>query len=128
LLERWSASEKHPPPAPAPAQTGGGDGDAASEYWLPEWAADAEGAGPGVYDLHRRNITLFFSGVIGWAVQVDPMNHTLKAPSIERLNLKYDETLSIVDFESNLRRYTSAAWMATRSHRWRQRKTTMTGG
>jgi hypothetical protein len=41
-------------------------------------------------------------------VQVAPINPTLKAPKPKRLKLKYDETLSIVAFKSNLRRYNMA--------------------
>ena len=42
----------------------------------------------------------------GRAVQVDPINPTLKAPRNERLTLKYDELLSTFAFKFNLRRYT----------------------
>ena len=35
------------------------------------------------------------------------MKSKLKAPGSQRLKLKYDETLSIVAFESNLRHYTT---------------------
>ena len=40
-------------------------------------------------------------------MQVDPIKPTLKAPGTERLNLKFDEMLSIFAFNSNLRRYIS---------------------
>ena len=42
----------------------------------------------------------------GRAVQVDPVRPTLKAPRTKRLKLKYDELLSNVSFNFNLRRYT----------------------
>jgi hypothetical protein len=38
-------------------------------------------------------------------VQVDPIELTLKAPGIKRLNLKCDEPLSNYAFRFNLRRY-----------------------
>jgi hypothetical protein len=38
-------------------------------------------------------------------VQVDPIKPTLKASGAKRLKLKYDEPLSNVAFEFNLRRY-----------------------
>jgi len=38
-------------------------------------------------------------------VQVDPFKPTFDAPGTKRLKLKYDEPLSNVAFESNLRRY-----------------------
>jgi len=41
----------------------------------------------------------------GRAVQIDPIKPTLKAPGAKRLNLKYDELLSNVAFNFNLRRY-----------------------
>jgi hypothetical protein len=41
----------------------------------------------------------------GRAVQVDPIKPTLKAPGTKRLNLQYDELLSIFAFKFNLRRY-----------------------
>ena len=40
----------------------------------------------------------------GRAVQVDPIKPTLKAPGTKRLKLKYDEPLSKIAFEFNLRR------------------------
>jgi len=45
---------------------------------------------------------------IGRAVQVGPMNPTLKLPGTKRLKLQYDATLSNFGFKFNLRRYTSA--------------------
>jgi len=41
----------------------------------------------------------------GRAVQVDPIKPTLKAPGIELLKLKFDESLSNFGFNFNLRRY-----------------------
>ena len=41
----------------------------------------------------------------GRAVQVDPMNPTLKAPVSKRLKLKHDEPLSNFAFKFNLRRF-----------------------
>ena len=41
----------------------------------------------------------------GMSVQVDTMKPTLKAPGAKRLQLKYDESLSSVAFDLNLRRY-----------------------
>ena len=38
-------------------------------------------------------------------MQVDPIKPKLKAPSVQRLKLKYDEPLSSFAFEINLRRY-----------------------
>jgi hypothetical protein len=43
--------------------------------------------------------------VPGWAVQVDPIKPTLKAPGTKRLRLKYEEPLSKVAFSFNLRRF-----------------------
>jgi len=42
-------------------------------------------------------------------VQVDPIQHTLKASGTERLKLKQDEVLSSFAFKFNLRHYTSAS-------------------
>jgi len=42
----------------------------------------------------------------GEAVQVEPMESTLKAPGTKRLKLKYDNLLSSFAFKFNLRRYT----------------------
>jgi len=42
-------------------------------------------------------------------VQVVPIKPTLKAPGTKRLNLKYDELLSIFAFKFNLRRYNPVA-------------------
>jgi hypothetical protein len=41
----------------------------------------------------------------GWAVQVDPIKATLKAPGTKRLKLKSDELLSSFAFNFNMRRY-----------------------
>jgi len=41
----------------------------------------------------------------GWAVQVDPISPTLKAPGTQRLTLKCGESLSTFGFKFNLRRY-----------------------
>ena len=45
----------------------------------------------------------------GRAVQVDPIKPTLKAPGGERLKPKYDDVLSNLGVNFNLRRYTLAA-------------------
>jgi len=45
----------------------------------------------------------------------------LKAPGINFLKLKYDEPLTKIGFEFNLRRYTVGAWLTTQvaaAHRW----------
>ena len=42
----------------------------------------------------------------GRAVRVDPIKPTLKAPGTKRLNLEYDEVLSNVAFDINMRLYT----------------------
>jgi len=42
----------------------------------------------------------------GKAVQVDPINPTLKAPGVQRLKLKYEELLSNFGVKFNSRRYT----------------------
>ena len=43
-------------------------------------------------------------------MQVDPVNHMLKAPISKRLKLKYDKLLSSnFAYNFNLRRYTEAA-------------------
>ena len=42
----------------------------------------------------------------GRAVQVEPIKPTLKAPGSERSKLKYDEPLSTLAFNFNMRRYT----------------------
>jgi hypothetical protein len=47
----------------------------------------------------------------GRAVQVDPIKPALKVPGNNRLKLRYDEPLSNVAFEFNLRRYTLDAAM-----------------
>jgi hypothetical protein len=41
----------------------------------------------------------------GKAVQVDPIEPTLKPPGTERLKLKYEKLFSSFAFERNLRRY-----------------------
>ena len=41
----------------------------------------------------------------GWAVQVDPIKPTLKAPGTYRLILEYDQLFSKFAFNCNLRRY-----------------------
>ena len=46
--------------------------------------------------------------VHGWAVQVDPIRPTLKAPGTKRLKLKYDGPLSNFAFKFKLRRYIMA--------------------
>ena len=43
----------------------------------------------------------------GWAVQVDPIKPTLKAPGTNRLKLNCDELLPTFAFKFNLRRYTA---------------------
>jgi len=48
----------------------------------------------------------------GEALQVDPMELTLKAPGSRRLKLKYDASLSNFAFEFNLRRYSVGAGAA----------------
>jgi hypothetical protein len=58
-------------------------------------------AGGSVYGAAARSL--------GRAVQVDPMETTLKAPGSKRLTLKDYELVSIVAFNFNLRRYTSAS-------------------
>jgi hypothetical protein len=45
----------------------------------------------------------------GRAVQVEPMRHILKAPKTKRLRLQYDELLSNLDFNFNLRHYSKPA-------------------
>jgi TPR repeat protein len=45
---------------------------------------------------------------LGKAVQVDPIKPTLKAPGTKRLKPKYDQPLSSIAFNFNLRRYTWA--------------------
>jgi len=45
------------------------------------------------------------AGQPGKAVQVDPINPTLKAPGPQHLILKYDKLLSTCAFKFNLRRY-----------------------
>jgi len=45
----------------------------------------------------------------GRAVQVDPIEPTLKAPGTKRLKLKYDVALSNFAFNFNLRRYTEVS-------------------
>ena len=60
------------------------------------WRALGRG---GVQQPHR---------VHGWAVQVDPIRPTLKAPRTKRLKLKYDGPLSNFAFKFNVRRYTTA--------------------
>jgi hypothetical protein len=47
----------------------------------------------------------------GRAVQVDPMEPTLKAPEAKRLKLKYDELLSNFASNFNLRHYTAAKYV-----------------
>jgi hypothetical protein len=42
---------------------------------------------------------------LGWAVQVDPIKPTLKAPGTDRLKLNYEELLSNFGFKFDLRRY-----------------------
>ena len=44
----------------------------------------------------------------GEAVQIDPIKHTLKAPGLSVLILKYDEPLSNFAFNFNLRLYNTA--------------------
>jgi hypothetical protein len=48
--------------------------------------------------------------VLGRAVQVDPIEPTLKAPGTERLKLKYDEPPSNFALKFKLRRYNSGRW------------------
>jgi hypothetical protein len=43
--------------------------------------------------------------VLGKAVQVDPIEPTLKAPGTNRLKVKYHKVLSSFAFKFNLRRY-----------------------
>jgi len=43
--------------------------------------------------------------MLGRAVQVEPMKPVFKAPGTELLKLQYDETLSNLAFNVNLRRY-----------------------
>jgi len=43
----------------------------------------------------------------GGAVQVDPFKRTLKPPGTKRLRLQYDELVSSVAFNFNMRRYTT---------------------
>ena len=45
------------------------------------------------------------AGGQGRAVQVDPINATLRAPGTERLKLNYEELLSNFGFKFKLRRY-----------------------
>jgi len=47
-----------------------------------------------------------FFGLLGRAVQVDPIKPTLKAPGSKRLKLIFDGPLSNFAFKFNLRRYT----------------------
>jgi hypothetical protein len=49
----------------------------------------------------------------GGAVQVDPIEPTLKAPGTNRLELQYNEVLSSFAFNFNLRRYTTGGPSAT---------------
>jgi hypothetical protein len=44
----------------------------------------------------------------GRAMQVEPVEPTLKAPGSKRLKLQYDELLSSLPFKFNLRRYVTA--------------------
>jgi len=46
---------------------------------------------------------------LGEAVQVDPVKSMLKAPGTKRLKLKYNELLSNIALNFNLRRYTWAS-------------------
>ena len=50
-------------------------------------------------------------------MQVDPIKPTLKAPRTKRLKLNYNELLSNVAFNVNLRRYILAAEVAVRDMR-----------
>jgi hypothetical protein len=53
---------------------------------------------------------------VGRAVQVDPMNATLKGPGCKRLKLGYDEPLANFAYNFNLCRYTlrRASWRSSR--------------
>ena len=54
----------------------------------------------------RGGVTVYWSH--GEAVQVEPMKFNSKAPGTKRLTLKYDEPLSNVAFNFNLRHYTTS--------------------
>ena len=56
-----------------------------------------------------RRMELRFTDIHGRALQVDPMQPTLKASGAQRLKLKYDEPLSNFAFTFNLRRCATAA-------------------
>jgi len=58
-------------------------------------------------------------GVLGRAVQVDPIKPALKAPGTKRLELIYDGPLSDFAFKFKLRRYTSCAPRTSSSTRTR---------
>jgi hypothetical protein len=58
-------------------------------------------------------------GSLGEAVQVDPINPTLKAHGTKRLKLKCDKPLSNFAFNFNFRRYTSVPPPAG-AERWRR--------
>jgi hypothetical protein len=57
------------------------------------------------YTLVSGAIALVFNNRRGEAVQLDPMQPTLKAPISKRLKLTYDDLLSNFAFKFNLRRY-----------------------
>ena len=57
----------------------------------------------------------------GRAVQVHPIEPSLKPPGTKRLKLEHDEVLSSFALKSNLRRYSPArrpSWSSARSRRW----------
>ena len=60
------------------------------------------------YETRDGSTPLIRAVVHGWAVLVDPLSPTLKAPGTKRLKLIYDELLSSFAFKFNLRRYTTA--------------------
>ena len=53
----------------------------------------------------------------GWAVQVDAMKPTLKAPGAERLKLGCDDLLSTFAFNFNLRRDATDTMLTAKVHR-----------
>jgi len=61
------------------------------------------------------------AAALGRAVQVDPIKPPLKPPGTWRLKLKYDEPLSNLAFNFNLRHY---SWAPPRCCRRRRRHTT----
>ena len=71
------------------------------------WVAASVAGAPGY-------VVRTLAGVVGgagrgWAVQVDPIKPTLKAPGPQPLKLKRDALLSSLAFEFNLRRSTEAS-------------------